>query len=337
MNYKIFGKHTGLYVSELILGGAMFGTDKGYGATKEESVSILKAYTDAGGNFIDTSDAYQNGESEKIIGEFIAENRDDYVISSKFTRSASADPSIGMLGNNRKAMIQSVEQSLKRLKTDRIDIYLAHFDDGVTPPDELVRGFEDLVSAGKIIYGGLSNFPAWKMATAVNTANLVGKVPIVTLQTEFSLVQRVPDRELLPMAEYFGLGVMAYSPLAGGLLTGKYRKNETGRINLMKKEVRITEPRNEAILNQLIEIAAATNYSPANVAVAWIGAKGIFSVIGPRTKAHLEDYLTSVKLILTNDQIHLLDSVSEIPLEYPHDINKTQRELSYKKWHITSS
>ncbi len=150
-------------------------------------------YTEAGGNFIDTSDAYQNGESESIIGEFIGSKRDDYIISSKFTRSASPHPSVSIFGNNRKAMIQSVEQSLKRLKTDRIDIYIAHLDDNVTPTDELVRGFNDLVSAGKVIYGGLSNFPSWKTATAVNTANLQGKAPIIALQTEFSLVSWNPD------------------------------------------------------------------------------------------------------------------------------------------------
>ncbi len=230
----------------------MFGTGKGYGADMQESLKILAAYADAGGNFIDTSDAYRYGESEKIMSSFIDGKRDSFIIASKFGRSADASPvpALNKLGINRKAMILSVEQSLERLKTDRIDIYLAHFDDGITPAEELVRGFEDLVSAGKIIYGGLSNFPAWKMAIAVNTAGLRGNASIIALQTEFSLVQQVPVRELLPMADYFGLGIMAYSPLASGLLTGKYRSNEAGRINLMKKEAQLTDPRNEAIAQQ---------------------------------------------------------------------------------------
>lgn len=332
MNYRIFGKQTGLYASELILGGAMFGTGKGYGADMQESLKILAAYADAGGNFIDTSDAYRYGESEKIIGGFIEGKRDSFIIASKFGRSADASPApaLNKLGINRKAMILSVEQSLERLKTDRIDIYLAHFDDGITPAEELVRGFEDLVSAGKIIYGGLSNFPAWKMAIAVNTAGLRGNASIIALQTEFSLVQQVPVRELLPMADYFGLGVMAYSPLASGLLTGKYRSNETGRINLMKKEAQLTDPRNEAIVDKLLEIASLTGCSPGNIAVAWIVAKRIFPVIGPRATSHLTDYLAAVSVKLTQDQIQALDQVSAIPLEYPHDINKAQQQVMMK-------
>lgn len=327
MKNKLFGKHTGLYASELVLGGAMFGSTKGYGADKVEVANMLTTFTDHGGNFIDTADFYQNGESEVLIGDFITGKRNEYILSSKFTRGSSERPSITTVGNHRKAMVQSVEQSLKRLKTDRIDIYLAHFDDNVTSADELVRGFDDLVSSGKILYGGLSNYPAWKMASAVTTSNLLGKASIITLQTEFSLVQRVPERELLPMADYFGLGVMGYSPLAGGLLTGKYRKNETGRIQRLKMEAQITDSRNEAILDRLIEISMETGYTPANVAQAWVGAKGIFPVIGPRTKKHLDDYLKSLELILSEDQIKALDQVSELPLGYPHEINKIQREL----------
>lgn len=327
MKYKLFGKNTGLYTSELILGGAMFGTGKGYGCTKEEALSILGIYADAGGNFIDTSDAYQSGDSEKIIGEFISSRRDEFLISSKYTRSSIPNPAVSMLGNNRKAMIQSVEHSLKRLGTDRIDIYIAHFDDDVTPADELALGFEDLVRAGKIIYGGLSNFPAWKMATAVNTAKLLGQAPIIALQTEYNLIQRVPDRELLPMTAYFGLGVMAYSPLASGLLTGKYRQKETGRINLMKNEAMITDIRNERILDKVMDIATETGYSPGNVAVAWISAGGLFPVVGPRAVAHMADYLNAVNVELTSDQINQLNEVSKIPLEYPHEINSMQREI----------
>ncbi|MET3879285.1 aldo/keto reductase [Chitinophaga sp. OAE865] len=326
MKYKIFGANSGLYASELILGGAMFGAT-GYGAGKEEAKSILACYADAGGNFIDTADVYKYGASEEVIGEFIAANRNNFIISSKFTRSASAAPAITALGNNRKAMIRSAEDSLRRLKTDRIDIYIAHFDDNITPAEELVRGFDDLLRAGKILYAGLSNFPAWKVATAVTIANTHLKAPVIALQTEYSLVQRVPEKELLPMANNFGLGVMAYSPLAGGLLTGKYRNNEAGRITLAKNDTLIQNQRNNAILDTIITIANETGSTPANVAVAWICSKGIFPVIGPRTKAQLDEYLASQQLHLTKEQIALLDQASEIPLEYPHDLTKTQREL----------
>lgn len=334
MKYRLFGTQTGLYVSELILGGAMFGGSNGYGASKEEANDILKSYAEAGGNFIDTSDAYKNGESEKIIGDFLRPIRNDFVLSSKYTRSASQNPSLGMQGNNRKVMIHSVEESLKRLKTDRIDIYIAHFDDGITPVEEIERGLDDLVRSGKIVYGGLSNFPSWKVAAAIKAGVSGNRSSIIALQTEYSLIQRTPERELLPMSAYFGLGVMAYSPLSGGLLTGKYRNHETGRLNLVKKDDQVINQRHEAILDVLIEIASATGKDPGNVAIAWITAKGLFPVIGPRTLHHLEGYLKSLSLTLTTEQIQQLDKVSEIAAGYPHEINKAQAELLKSSFHI---
>ena len=221
MRYKIFGERTGLKVSELALGTGMFGQTWGYGATPEEAKRIIEGFADAGGNFIDVADNYQHGVSETTIGEVIASNRDDFVIASKFTRGASGNPAVARLGNNRKNMVQSVEASLKRLKTDRIDLYFAHMDDFVTPMEEIARGLDDLVRAGKVVYGGLSNFPAWRVATAANSADLRGWTPITAIQIEYSLLQRTPERELLPMAEGFGLGVMGWSPMAAGILTGK--------------------------------------------------------------------------------------------------------------------
>lgn len=204
MRYRIFGERTGLKVSEIVLGAGMFGTAFGYGAPQDEVRRLLQGYVEAGGNFIDTADNYQLGESERLIGEFIAQRRDDFVIASKFSRGATRAPALAALGNNRKAMVQSVEDSLKRLKTDRIDVYFVHMDDGVTPVDEIARGLDDLVRAGKIIYGGLSNFPAWRVATAANTADLRGWAPIAAIQIEYNLLERTPERELLPMADGFG-------------------------------------------------------------------------------------------------------------------------------------
>lgn len=331
MKYKAFDKNSGLYASELILGGAMFGGKDGYSASPEVSRNILKKYIDAGGNFIDTADAYKLGESETIIGELLTTNRNDFILSSKFTRSSQAEPTISAWGNNRKNMISSVEASLKRLKTDRIDIYIAHFDDQITPAEELARGFEDLVRAGKIIYGGLSNFPAWKMAKTVQTSNLLNLAPIITLQTEYSLIQRTPEKELIPMSKDFGLGVMAYSPLAGGLLTGKYRQDGNGRIKKANKESQITDPRNNAIIDALFQIEAETGIAPANAAVAWIIAKGFFPVIGPRTAAQIEAYLHAPTTLLTAEHLQRLDDISNIPVEYPHDINRIQQALMLER------
>jgi aryl-alcohol dehydrogenase-like predicted oxidoreductase len=181
MKNKLFGDHTGLLASELVLGAANFGQRRGYGATQEEIPKIMSAYADAGGNFIDVSDQYQLGQAEEIIGEFVASKRENFIISTKYTRSSVATPSPANFGNHRKAMRQAVEASLKRLNTDYIDIYMPHYDDGLTPPEEIARGLEDLVNAGKILYPGLANFPAWKAAAIAKT------FPLAALQIEYNL------------------------------------------------------------------------------------------------------------------------------------------------------
>ena len=198
MKYKLIGTKTGLYGSEIILGAAMLGTRKGYGANAEDSRLILAAYADAGGNFIDTSDRYQLGESEELVGKFIEHQRSNFIICSKYTQSSEANPAISNSGNHRKAMKQAVEASLKRLKTDYIDIYMPHYDDGITPLDEIIRGLEDLVSAGKVLYTGLANFPAWKASAIASSTHLTA------IQIEYNLLQRTADREFIPMAAQFG-------------------------------------------------------------------------------------------------------------------------------------
>ncbi len=327
MKYKLFGTTTGLYLSEMVLGAAMFGTGSGYGASPEEARTIFEGYAEAGGNFIDTSDQYQLGESERLIGEFIAPNRNDFVISSKYTRSSRSNPPLSATGNNRKIMIQSVEESLKRLKTDHIDIYMAHFDDGVTPVEEIVRGLDDLAKAGKIIYGGLANFSAWKAATASNTAQIKNLVPMAALQIEYNLLQRTAERELIPMAKYFGMGLMTYSPLAGGILTGKYRKGETGRVNLMGNLEKTKATKTEVVMDTLISVADEIGANPGQVAIAWVNAKGGFSIIGPRTSAQLEDNLGAINIQLNQEHLTRLDDASTISLDYPHELNNSQQQV----------
>ncbi|MEX8548797.1 MAG: aldo/keto reductase [Mucilaginibacter sp.] len=330
MKYKLFGT-TGLYASEMVLGAAMFGTGSDYGSNPEEARAIFEHYAEAGGNFIDTSDQYKLGESERLIGKFIAANRNDFVISSKYTRTSRSNPPSGAIGNNRKIMVQSVEESLKRLKTDHIDIYMAHFDDGVTPVEEIVRGLDDLAKAGKINYGGLANFSAWKTATASNTANIRGLVPMAALQIEYNLLQRTAERELLPMAKHFGMGLMTYSPLAGGILTGKYRKGETGRINLMGGLEKTKAAKTEAVMDVLISVADEIGANPGQVAIAWVNAKGGFTIIGPRTSAQLEDNLGAINIQLNQEHLNKLDEVSAISLDYPHEINNAQQQMIQDK------
>ncbi|WP_158799219.1 aldo/keto reductase [Pedobacter sp. L105] len=317
MKYKLFGTKTGLSASELIMGAANFGTKGGYGANPEEARQILTAYADAGGNFIDTSDRYQLGQSEEIIGNFIEHQRSNFIICTKYTRSDEANPAISNSGNHRKAMRQAVESSLKRLKTDYIDIYMPHYDDGVTPLDEIVRGLEDLVNAGKVLYTGLANFPAWKVSSVASLTRLTAS------QIEYNLVQRTSDRELIPMAAQFGLGTMMYSPLAGGLLTGKYRKGETGRINLTSTSDYQESEVTKAIIDQLFVIAEELGTTPGKVALAWVLAKGAFPIIGARTMQHLTEGIAAASIELTAEHIGQLDQLSAVSLGYPHDLLAT--------------
>lgn len=228
MRYTTFGRRTGLRVFEYALGTGNFGTGWGAGADVDESRRMFDRFAEAGGTFIDTADNYQFGESEEILAKFIAADRDHFVVASKFTNGATAQPDVSRTGNSRKNMIHSVEASLKRLGTDYIDLYWVHFPDGLTPMEEILRGIDDLVGSGKILHAALSNFPAWRVSRAAALADLKSWAPVAGIQVEYSLVERTADRELLPMAESLGLGAALWSPLGGGLLTGKYRGSAAG-------------------------------------------------------------------------------------------------------------
>src|ERR671933_1910758 len=223
MKYQLLGK-SGLRVPELCLGAMTFGEEWGWGASKEECYKIFNAYVDAGGNFIDTANKYTEGTSEKYIGEFIASDRDRFVLATKYTSNTRrGDPNAG--GNHRKNMIQSLEASLKRLNTDYIDLYWVHAWDPLTPIEEMMRALDDMVRAGKVLYIGISDAPAWTVSQADTLANLKGWTEFAGLQIEYSFIERTPERELLPMADALDIGVTAWYPLGGGVLTGKYNKN----------------------------------------------------------------------------------------------------------------
>jgi aryl-alcohol dehydrogenase-like predicted oxidoreductase len=316
MKYRLLGTNTGLYASELVLGTASFGTREGYGSSPEEAMQILGAYADAGGNFIDTSDRYMLGESEKTIGKFMEHQRSNFIICTKYTRSSEVNPAIGNAGNHRKAMRQAIESSLKRLNTDYVDIYMPHFDDGRTPIDEIARGLEDLVQSGKVLYTGLANFPAWK------ASGVACKTKLTTIQIEYNLLQRTADREFIPMAEQFGLGIMMYSPLAGGLLTGKYRNGETGRMNVAPADYK-EDDRTRQIIDVLLKIASDLESTPGQVALAWVLSKGAFPIIGARTIHQFNDALKSASIQLAQEHILQLDQHSAVILGYPHDLLAT--------------
>jgi aryl-alcohol dehydrogenase-like predicted oxidoreductase len=327
MRYKIFGRRSGLRVSELALGAGNFGTRWGHGAERAEAKKVFDGYVEAGGNFIDTADSYQFGESEELLGDFIAADRDYFVVATKYTLGATATGGISLTGNSRKNMVRSVEGSLTRLKTERIDLYWAHFADAMTPMEEILRGFDDLVRAGKIHYAGLSNFPAWRVSRADLLAELRGWSPLAGIQIEYSLAERTADRELLPMAEALGLGVALWSPLGGGFLTGKYRQSDAGRINSVLARLVHTEKtaRESAILDAVMAVAQDAGASPTEVAIAWLldrareSTTALIPILGPRTPAQLAGTLSALNLTLAANQITRLDETSRIPLGTPHE------------------
>src|SRR5277367_4239912 len=257
MRYKLLG-NSGLRVSEVCLGTMTFGEDWGWGSPPEESRNVYDTFLEAGGNFIDTANVYTNGTSEKLLGDFMQGHRERIVLATKYTNAApGTDPNAA--GNQRKSMVQAVEASLKRLKTDYIDLYWLHIWDQITPIEEVMRAFDDLVRQGKILYAGVSDMPAWLVAKANTLADLRGWTPFVGLQIEYSLIERTPERELLPMAASLGLGVTASSPLAGGVLTGKQlvaggakdsRQRDAGM-----KQFMTPDTRKEAIVREVVALA----------------------------------------------------------------------------------
>jgi len=229
MKYKLLGR-SGLKVSEQCLGTMGFGTEGGWGADAATSITIMEKFAEAGGNFLDTANIYKLGTSEKIIGEFISSrDRDFFVIATKYSLlDNTTNPNAS--GNNRKNMMRSVEASLKRLQTDFIDVLYLHIWDDLTPIDEVLRGLDDLIKQGKVNYAAISDTPAWMVAKGNTLAELMGWSRFIALQVEYSLLQRTPERELIPMAKHFGMTVTPWAPIAGGALTGKYLKGDKGRI-----------------------------------------------------------------------------------------------------------
>jgi aryl-alcohol dehydrogenase-like predicted oxidoreductase len=321
VRYHTFGRHTGLRVSEIVLGAGLFGTRWGYGTEPADAKAVLDRYLEAGGNFIDTADTYQLGQSEELLGEFLGGRRDEVVLATKFSFGGTAGAGLLSTGNSRMVMNRSVEASLRRLKTDRVDLLWVHIPDGVTPSEEIVRGLDDLARAGKIVYAGLSDFPAWRVTRAVTIAELSGLVPVVGMQMEYSLVQRTPDRELLPAAQALGLGMVGWSPLGGGLLTGKYRRGEQGRAETFQRLIhREDDKQKGAVLDTLEAVASELGVNPGQVAIAWIATRGVLPIIGPRTLAQLDDNLGASGVRIDAEQLLRLNSASAPSLGFPHDL-----------------
>lgn len=324
MRYKLLGR-SGLKVSEICLGTMTFGEEWGWGANKEESRKIFDAYVEAGGNFIDTANRYTEGSSEKYVGEFIAPRREQFVLATKYTLfMREGDPNSA--GNHRKNMVQSLEASLKRLNTDYIDLYWIHAWDFMTPVEEVMRALDDMVRAGKILYVGISDSPAWIVSQANTLALLRGWTPFVGLQIEYSLIERTPERELLPMARAFDIAVTAWATLGGGMLTGKYNPKiakESEEKRMSARSARLSE-RNFEIAREVMNIAEEIGCTPAQVAINWVRQKkGLFiPIIGARKVSQVQDNLKSLDYHLPEEQMRRLDEISAIQLGFPHDFLK---------------
>lgn len=329
MQHTTFARTTGLRVSEVALGAGNFGNRVFAGPDVEEAGRILDRYAEAGGSFIDTAESYQDGQSEEILGELLAGRRSRFTVATKFSYGLGQTPDVMETGNSRKNMTRAVEDSLRRLRTDYIDLLWLHMPDGLTPTEEIVRGLDDLVRAGKILYAGLSNFPAWRTARAVTLAELRGLSPVVGVQFEYSLVERTADREILPMAEAHGLGAALWSPLGGGLLTGKYRTSDKGRLTDWGRVIHTEDTHQKTeIVDAVLAVAKQIGAQPAQVAVAWVRERAarastpLIPVIGPRNLAHLEGYLEAIELRLDPEIYQHLDEVSRIALGQPHELNE---------------
>jgi aryl-alcohol dehydrogenase-like predicted oxidoreductase len=323
MNYRLLGK-SGLRVSEFCLGTMTFGEDWGWGTAKDEAQKVYNAFREAGGNFIDTANIYTNGTSESFLGEFLRGHRESVVLATKYTNAApGTDPNAA--GNHRKNMVQAVEASLKRLQTDYIDLYWVHAWDQITPVEEVMRGLDDLVRQGKVLYIGISDAPAWWIAQANTLASLRGWSPFVGLQIEYSLIERTVERELIPMAKALDLGVTAWSPLSSGVLTGKYHghgSSKDGRMSSdMMKEFMPEEQRAVRVVAAVKTVADQVRRSTAQVALAWLRYRPapVIPIIGARKLSQLEDNLASYDLPLSADQLKTLDEASRIELGFPHD------------------
>lgn len=322
MKYKLLGK-TGLRVSEVCLGTMTFGTEFHWGSTKDQSRKVFNAFVEAGGNFLDTANYYTKGTSETMLGEFIAKKRESYVIATKYTLSTNPkDPNAS--GNHRKNLMQALEASLKRMKTEYIDLYWVHAWDFFTPIEEIMRALDDMVRAGKILYIGVSNFPSWMVSQANTLAESKGWTSFTALQMQYSLIERNIEREFTQLADDFKLTLTAWSPLGMGVLTGKYLKKgskesrfevnpEWGKKFLTKK--------NQEIVEAVVAIAKELGRTPAQVALRWVCQRGknIIPIVGAKTADQLKDTLGAIEFELNEKQMKRLNDASAIAYGYPYD------------------
>lgn len=329
MRYTLLGK-TGLRVSEIALGTMGFGAPA-WGTSEEVSAEILDRYLEAGGNFIDTADQYSHGSAEFILGAMLDGRRDDVVLATKYSLHTGSG-GINAAGNHRKNLVSSLEASLRRLRTDYIDLLWVHARDTRTPVEEVMRALDDQVRAGKVLYVGVSDWPAWEVAQANTLAELRGWSAFAGMQIHYNLIERTAERELLPMARVFDIGVAAWGPLGQGLLTGKYLDGGgTGRRAIVGGGPTPAGERADRIVREVVTVAKESGNAPAQVALAWVLSRpGLVAAVSGATRPdQVDNSLGSLDVALDADALARLNEVSRIDGGFPHDFLRTERSRNY--------
>jgi aryl-alcohol dehydrogenase-like predicted oxidoreductase len=335
-DYRLLGR-SGLRVSPLALGTMTFGVGAGsWGSSEDEAREMVDMFIERGGNFIDTANFYgQMGQSEEWLGRLVKGRRHPLVISTKYSLTTEpGNPNAS--GNQRKNMVLAVEDSLRRMQTDYIDLLYLHMWDFRTPVDEILRAFDDLVRSGKVLYIGLSDTPAWQASRMQAIAEIRGWTQFCALQISYSLVERTVEREMIPMAKEMGLGVSPWAPLGQGVLTGKYTRDDlipgsmddiSSRKAINAVTGKLTE-KNLDIADLVVEMARELNCSPAQLALAWtlVNPAVVSPVVGVRTPAQLTDNLGALDVTLTPEHIAKLDEISAVPKVFPLDVLKSPAE-----------
>ena len=335
MKYRTFGRNNGLRVSEIALGTGLFGSHEGLsglsrpGEGAATARAVFKAYAEAGGNFIDTAEGYQAGESERLVGQLVGRDREDFVIASKYSVGLDRTEGHARVGNSRKAMMSAIDGTLRRLGTDHVDLYWLHAHDAVTPMEEILQGLDDLVRAGKVRYGGLGNFPAWRVSRGDAIAAAHGWAPIAAITAEYGVAERSAERELLPMAEALGLGFGAWSPLSSGFLTGTHpgTGGDEARLLHWAANGRPTEA-DLAVRDAVDQVATELEVTPAQVGLAWAlhrarrSTTALVPITSAPTAAALIENLEALDLELSSEDIRRLDSAGGFSLGEPHVHNQ---------------
>lgn len=328
MRYRLLGT-SGLRVSELCLGTMTFGETWGWGAPWDESQKIFKMYVEAGGNFIDTSVNYTDGTAEEFVGRLIQSNRDYFVVATKYslTRPDSTDPNSG--GNSRKNMMKSIETSLRRLKTDHVDLYYLHMWDYMTPVEEVLRGMDDLVRSGKVTYLAFSDTPDWIVAEANTLARFHGWAPFIGYQVPYSLLDRAVERAILPAARHWQMAVLPWGILEAGILTGKFLQEVEEPTRLKTSELQLSE-RATKVIRELKSVAEECGRPMSQVAINWIRQRPnlqVIPILGARSETQMRDNLAVLEWQLTAEQIKRLDDISAIDMGFPHNFLLGNRYL----------